>query len=95
MRRLSALLAVLAGLLIAAPTATATPAAAADPPLLFCWYPVPTGWTQVSYQHHSCEDCWEVGEAGVSREDWPDYRCKVFPAGLDLVYYLYIPPTSG
>jgi hypothetical protein len=95
MRRLGAALMVLAGLLIAPPVAAATPVAAADPPLLFCWYPVPTGWVIRDGQFDTCADCWERGEAGVSRGDWPDYRCKTFPAGLDVVYYLYIPPPSG
>ncbi len=93
----SALVMILAGLFISAPAAEAAAAAddpaTDDPPLLFCWYPVPSGWTRINYQFHSCTECWEAGEAGISRGDWPDYRCKVFPAGLDVVYYLHIPPA--
>lgn len=99
MRKLLGALVVLAGLILAAPQAgaeadrAASGAVAGDPFLLLCIhpYPGPPGWRQAGY-HHSCEDCRESGDAGVSRGDWPEYRCVWFPAGLDIVYYLYVPP---
>jgi hypothetical protein len=101
MRKLLATMAVLAGLVVSAPQAGAETdrdvpgAVASDPFLLLCVYPYPgpAGWQRVGYQFRSCERCRESGEAGVSRGDWPEYRCAWFPAGLDIVYYLFVPPA--
>jgi hypothetical protein len=90
MRKLcSALLAILAGLLLSAPPAEAATGASPQS----CWNTVPSDWTRIGGQFWSCKRCLDAGEAGLRRGDWSDYRCRVVLVGLDVVYYLYVPPA--
>ncbi|HEU5471347.1 MAG TPA: hypothetical protein VFV67_11890 [Actinophytocola sp.] len=99
MRTQSAVLAaVLTTLLLAAPPAAATTPASAGPvaptTAAFCLLPGPSGWTRIEPQFDTCASCNQAGQAGVARGDWPRFHCGAFPIGLDVVYYLYLPPTS-
>lgn len=95
---LSALTAILTSLLVAAGPAWAAPAhpteCADDPWEQLCFFPAPSGWIRVNYPFHDCTPCREAGAAGVADGRWPEYRCHWFPSGLDIVYYIYLPPEG-
>jgi hypothetical protein len=97
MRKLPVLLtAIVAASLIVTPpaSATTTPRCSDDPFLQNCWLPGPRDWTWLHlWEFHSCESCKRAGDAGIARGDWAEYRCGWFPAGLDITYYIYIPPV--
>jgi hypothetical protein len=38
----------------------------------------------------SCGECRTTGENGVAAGRWREYRCAMFPLGLDVVYPLYV-----
>jgi hypothetical protein len=90
---------ILAGLFVAASPAGAAPARPAgcadDPFHRLCLLSGPTGWTRLNIpEYHDCDRCHAAGRAGVRDGRWPEYRCGAFPIGLDIVYYIYIPPQD-